>query len=332
MGFFGDIWGAIKGSGSTIGNALTGGAMGIATNALGKLFGGGGPSQEQLMSMQYDYQRKLMELQASINKNQAKVSNQLAKDMWDYTNFKNQVKHLKAAGLNPALLYGKGGAGGATTGGAGQAAGVGLPTAVSPTMALEWQSMQADIDLKRAEAAKVAAETKKTDKETTKTEAETTNIEQTKEEILQRVRGAKADNIVKEFEAWTKQLMKNSTYWEDGKEMSYEQAFIENTFKELKNKGIELDTQERELLNKKGIAERLAKDLDKLAEGEFAKASEAIARSQRAVNERDASFWDKERKKWEYEQDTALSKILDKIGGDGDYAKLLTKILKNILK
>lgn len=126
--------------------------------------------------------------------------------------------------------------------------------------------------------------------------------------------------------------MKNSTYWEDGKEMSYEQAFIANTFKELNNKGIELDTQERELLNREGIAKRLAKDLDKLAEGEFAKASEAIARSQRAVNERDASFWDKERKKWEYEQDTALSKIIDKIGGDGDYARLFTKVLKALLR
>ena len=47
--------------------------------------------------------------------------------MWDYTNYENQVKHLGAAGLNPALLYGQGGGGGAST--AGGAVGNGQGTA-----------------------------------------------------------------------------------------------------------------------------------------------------------------------------------------------------------
>ena len=37
-----------------------------------------------------------------------KYSTELSKEMWDYTNYENQVKHLKEAGLKPALLYGKG--------------------------------------------------------------------------------------------------------------------------------------------------------------------------------------------------------------------------------
>ena len=49
--------------------------------------------------------------------------------MWDYTNYENQVKHLEAAGLNPALLYGQGGGGGATA--AGGAVGNGQGTAAT---------------------------------------------------------------------------------------------------------------------------------------------------------------------------------------------------------
>ena len=38
--------------------------------------------------------------------------------MWENTNYSTQVEQLKKAGLNPALLYGKGGGMGATTGSA----------------------------------------------------------------------------------------------------------------------------------------------------------------------------------------------------------------------
>ena len=73
-----------------------------------------------------------MNIQAELNKEQADYSTNLAKNYWDYTNFENSVKHLKEAGLNPALYYAKGGQGGST--GGGQAQGVGLPS-TTPTMA-----------------------------------------------------------------------------------------------------------------------------------------------------------------------------------------------------
>ena len=61
----------------------------------------------------------------------------------DYTNYENSVKHLKEAGLNPALFYAKGGQGGAT--GGGQAQGVGLPS-TTPTMArIQAQGMGAQL-------------------------------------------------------------------------------------------------------------------------------------------------------------------------------------------
>ena len=66
----------------------------------------------------------------------AKVAS--SKEMWDYTNYENQVKHLKEAGLNPALLYGQGGGGGSAAGG-GTAAGVGLPTSTGVGMGIQWE-------------------------------------------------------------------------------------------------------------------------------------------------------------------------------------------------
>ena len=68
---------------------------------------------------------------AAINQQYAleagKQSHLYNQEMWDYTNYENQVKHLEAAGLNPALLYGQGGAGGASTAGGAVGNGQGTP-------------------------------------------------------------------------------------------------------------------------------------------------------------------------------------------------------------
>ena len=49
-----------------------------------------------------------MQKQYNLNREMAKYSQELNKEMWEYTNYGNQVKELEKAGLNPALLYGKG--------------------------------------------------------------------------------------------------------------------------------------------------------------------------------------------------------------------------------
>ena len=58
-------------------------------------------------------QRNAQMLQTAMNITQmqniklANYSQNLQKDMWNYTNYENQIKNLKAAGLNPALMYAK---------------------------------------------------------------------------------------------------------------------------------------------------------------------------------------------------------------------------------
>lgn len=136
MSFLGDL-----------GLAGAGGALGLLQGAVG-----------------YSQQKKLMSQQQEYNKEMAAINQQNAKEMWDYTNFENQKSHLENAGLNAALLYGMGGAGGASThGGTGSSGGA--PQAQQPSMIaglsagmqmkqLELQEKQteADIRLKESEA------------------------------------------------------------------------------------------------------------------------------------------------------------------------------------
>lgn len=57
-------------------------------------------------------QKNAEKRQYKYNVNLANVEQGLGKDMWDYTNYENQRKHLENAGLNAALMYGQGGGGG----------------------------------------------------------------------------------------------------------------------------------------------------------------------------------------------------------------------------
>jgi hypothetical protein len=53
---------------------------------------------------QWGNQLQLMDIQNRYNEKMAKNNQKRNKDLWDYTNYENQTKHIKAAGLNPALI------------------------------------------------------------------------------------------------------------------------------------------------------------------------------------------------------------------------------------
>lgn len=80
---------------------------------------------KKLMAKQHEYDLEKMAKQHGYNIESQQLGQQNNKDLWDYTNYENQRNHLEAAGLNPALLYGQSGGGGASAGGAqGQPAGI----------------------------------------------------------------------------------------------------------------------------------------------------------------------------------------------------------------
>ena len=134
---------------------IIGGILGIGGNFLGSI------ANKKAQQKQFENEKALMGLQANYNKEQARYSQELAKEMWNYTNYHNQVKQLKLAGLNPALIYGQGGGGGASTDG-GEAQGVSIGTSQAVMMGLQAKAMEAEIAKTMAETAKITTETEKT--------------------------------------------------------------------------------------------------------------------------------------------------------------------------
>lgn len=163
------------------GNGLIGGAIGMVGGAIQYR------RQKKLMAQQYQYalgmaqqNQQYAKEMAGINQGYAKemadINQQHNKDMFDYTGYQAQVAQMKAAGLNPALMYGSAGAGGSTQGGAGMAGGAGAgsgsvggtPSAPDTGitegigMGLQLGLMEAQKRNLEADAAKKEADAKKT--------------------------------------------------------------------------------------------------------------------------------------------------------------------------
>lgn len=165
--------------------------------------------------------------QAQINKEQAKYSQGLAMEYWDYTNWENQVDHLKKAGLNPALMYAKGGTGGQT--GGGQAQGVGLSPSNQEAvkaqqigMALQLAQLKSQIEVNESVAKKNTAEAEKTagvDTEVAKmgiklSEAQILSERERKNVLYWEAEVAQSESVLKEALANTEQFNLQKVQWD----------------------------------------------------------------------------------------------------------------------
>lgn len=116
-------------SGSSSGSSSSGGAGwgGVAAAGVGMLAGIGQAQR------QYHRQKKLNVQQYGHQRMLNQQGHDLQFDMWNKTNYKAQMEHMKAAGLNPALMYGSAGAPGTTGsqgGGSAQGGQAGTETAM----------------------------------------------------------------------------------------------------------------------------------------------------------------------------------------------------------
>lgn len=97
-----------------------------------------------------------MKQQLKGQKKALEQQNAAALDLWNKTNYGAQMEHLKAAGLNPGLIYGMGGSGGQL--GSSSA----MPTSTSGEMSgmamLQGAMMRAQIEATEAQADKSRAE------------------------------------------------------------------------------------------------------------------------------------------------------------------------------
>jgi hypothetical protein len=157
---------------------MIGTIMGIGGALMGALNANSASSQ----SWQRTHQ--LMDIQAELNRKNAKFNTAQAKEMWNYTNFENQMEHIKDAGLSPGLIYGMGGQGGSTQG-AGTASGVGLPQDQSVGMGLRAQEIGVEL-------ANTLSQIKLNESQANKNEAEANKIKGVDTEAQQ----ATIDNLI----------------------------------------------------------------------------------------------------------------------------------------
>lgn len=160
---------------------------------------GGAVLGNQARQQQTNEEYQKMMYQGNINKDLANHTMKNQKELWDYTNYPNQVKQMKLAGLNPALMYGTAGQGGQSS--AGQTGPVGLSD--SKGVAMQQQQMAMGLQL-----AQIASQIKVNDSvaEKNKAEAEKTAGVDTE--------AAKAGIILSQAQALTERERKSVLHWE----------------------------------------------------------------------------------------------------------------------
>lgn len=194
----------------------------ISNNAAGlQQFGGQGLGMlydQMTMGQQMENQIELMDIQQQNNlalmqqqfQNQTGLNaqaHQLQWEMWLKTNYPEQVKQMKKAGLNPALMY-KGAGPGGTTGsvGAGSAAGASAGLGMAPK-APGFELYGAQADLLKAQAEDLISQKNKRDGvDTVESESRTALNDQQTAAIANKM---KLDNAqIKLANANTKKVMK----------------------------------------------------------------------------------------------------------------------------
>jgi hypothetical protein len=340
----------MAGIGSALGSGLKSGlssaASGMITGAVGGLFGGIKAKKQhkrnkEILALQNQYEIDRMNLQADLNKEQADYSQGLQKDMYDYTFDKEaeyndpsaQVERLRTAGLNPALMYGGSGATGSasgTTGGA-HADGVAALQPMGLQVALQAEMQKAQIDALNAQTLKTNTETAKTASEIEKTKSETNlNKERIEETISninaleERVRASKVSTKEQEYKNEILERLKDRTYLNEneiGEKYNLQDVLANLVEMETWNKEIQLNKERAEMIKERRIQERLAEDVESIVKGEVDRLT--IPSEQKKLLKKQY-----ERDEWELKNDKALGDIINTLGGDDKYSKLLQSVIK----
>lgn len=353
MGFLGFL----KGGGSGLITGLAGTIAGSISSAKDR------DLQRELQKQQMEYGREMyalqsademkrMEQQNEWNKEAAEQSQEYAKEMFDYTGYENQVKQMKAAGLNPALLNGG-------SGSAGQAHGatVNPATAMQPMglqVALQAQQVAAQTELTNAQAEKVRSETtaqkvenlvgvgielakkvaevRKSKKDTEEVEQKIENLKKTAEATEESIKLIQANVANKEvqtriaqFQDDINKVLKSSGAWdENGKSYGWRDTVIEKYYKTFERDIAELSYNEKKMLFDKEILDKLSKDIGLITQGKLDEMTKPTQEIQLMMKKY-------EREDWELDQDKAFSKMLEEMTGQGEYARLLGNIIKIIV-
>lgn len=215
------------------GDGLISGALGMVGGAISdrrnyrnqkKLMGLQNEYNLNMLAKQQDYAKEMAGINQGYAMDMANWSHNANKDMWDYTNYENQVAHLEAAGLNPALLYGQGGGGGATAAGGNAIAGSGQSAGGANTSApqairsqiIEGAGMGIQLGLMNAQKRNIEADTAKKEADATKTAGVDTELAKTAAKLNE----ARIENV----NMSTEEIAAKAKMWGDTSTMLWQQA------------------------------------------------------------------------------------------------------------
>ena len=129
---------------------------------------------------------------------------------------------------------------------------------------------------------------------------------------------------IAQFEDDMNNVIKSSTWYEDGKSHGWEDTVIERYYKGFKKDMATLSHDEKKMLFDKEVLDRLSKDIGLIAQGKLDEMTKPTQEVRLMLKKY-------EREDWELDQDQASSKMLEEMTGQGDYARLLGKIIKMIV-
>lgn len=361
----------IKGGGDGIISSVIGGGMGLMSNrrqlkAQKEMQEASFEYGREMAETQRRDELERMGVQFDYNKRTAQYNQDLARDMYKYTfdmqnrynNPEAELKRYKDAGLNTALLYGGGGAGGQSTSASSAGGAAPAVTSLQPMgiqVGLQAKQQAADIELTMAQANKLKAETLKestidmaqgvmnlinsvnnnekvkADKQKVTKEIEVLgeNIEKVKadaEQVRQNTELIKFQNKINELKqnaTITKYVGTDGEMKESGK-ITFEEMIIGSFTKEwlIRQKILNRDEVQAEM--DKDIAYRLYSDLEMIVQGKL----NEISISGKTLEKLQAEI---DRSKWELKNDKALGDVIEEIGGDSKYSKLLMMVIQRLL-
>lgn len=191
---------------------------------IGQAPGGGGQQQAAFNDMrQYNMQQALDKLQVKNQEQLTDYNQNAALQMWHNTNYGPQMQEMEKAGLNPALMYAKGGMGGTASVAPGSVSSSSPPVGGhekydSQGLGIQTALMGAQLKLMSAQADKAQAEADKTKGPDTENTQQNTKLQSSQEDlnkIQQEIQsGSKNDqiaNIKLAYQNGVENLMQNVT-------------------------------------------------------------------------------------------------------------------------